>query len=237
MFESDVAEIWDAVYAGRGRDYASEARWVEEQVRVRYPAATTLLDVACGTGEHLRHLMPLFERVEGVELSEDMIEWGRPRSPDLPLHQGDMRDFDLGRQFSAVICLFSSVGHMITGHDLDLAVQRLAAHTERGGVVIVEPWWFPDEFIEGYVVGDVVRSDGRVLARVSHSTKVGDATRIQAHFVVADPHSGLRHFTEDFPLTLFPRDRYEEAFERAGLSCFYTPDSPAGPGAFIGTFD
>jgi dTDP-3-amino-3,6-dideoxy-alpha-D-glucopyranose N,N-dimethyltransferase/dTDP-3-amino-3,4,6-trideoxy-alpha-D-glucopyranose N,N-dimethyltransferase len=234
MYESDVAEIWDAVYTGRGRDYGAEARWVDRLVRERVPDADSLLDVACGTGEHLRHLAPLFGHVEGVELSADMIASGLGRSPELALHQGDMRDFDLGRRFSAVTCLFSSIGHMGTGADLDRALDRLAAHAEPGGVVIVEPWWFPDDFVDGYVTGDVLRPDGRVLARVSHSSRVGDASRIQAHFVVADAASGLRHFTEDFLLSLFPRERYEEAFARGGLSCSYIADGPAGRGVFVG---
>ncbi|MGJ9423282.1 class I SAM-dependent methyltransferase [Aeromicrobium sp. CF3.5] len=235
MYESDVAEIWDAVYTGRGRDYPAEARWVEGAVRDLRPAATSLLDVGCGTGEHLRHLQTLFDEVEGVELSADMIASGLARSPELTMHQSDMRDFDLGRTFSAVVTLFSSIAHMATGEDLDGAVSRLAAHTEPGGVVIVEGWWFPENFIDGYVTGDVVEDDGRVLARVSHSSRVEDSSRIQSHFVVSEPAGGLRHFTEDFRLTLFTQGRYEEAFAQAGLSCTYRTDGPSKPGAFIGT--
>ncbi|MEV0899190.1 class I SAM-dependent methyltransferase [Actinoplanes sp. NPDC049802] len=236
MYDSEVAEIWDAIYTGRGRDYGAEARDVAELIRKLRPDADSLLDVACGTGEHLRHFRGLFGHVEGVELSGDMIAVGRQRSPSLPLHQGDMRSFDLGRRFDAVTCLFSSIGHMRTTAELNAAIGRLAAHVGPGGIVVVEPWWFPDTFADGYVTGDVVRSGERVIGRVSHSRREGDVSRVSAHFTVAEPEAGLRHFTEELLITLFTREQYEDAFRTAGGTVEHLPQGPAGRGMFVGVF-
>jgi SAM-dependent methyltransferase len=236
MYDADVAEIWDAVYQGRGRDYAAEAREVAAVVRGRRPDAAALLDVACGTGEHLRHFAGMFGHVEGVELSADMIAVGRRRSPRLALHQADMRSFDLGRRFDAVTCLFSSIGHMRTAADLDAAVARFAGHLNPGGVLVVEPWWFPDGFIDGYVTGDVIRSAGRVIGRVSHSARAGAASRVTSHFTVADAGAGLRHFTEELLISLFGREEYEASFRRAGGSVEFLDGGPSGRGLFVGVF-
>ena len=111
MYERSDAAIYDAMNRGAGKDYGAEAAAVTEAVLARRPEARTLLDVACGTGEHLSHLRHRFE-VEGLELSEHMAAIARTKlGPDVPIHAGDMRSFDLGRTFDAVTCMFSSIGY------------------------------------------------------------------------------------------------------------------------------
>ena len=56
MFERS-AELYDLVYGSK--DYAGEARRVDELIRERRSEARSLLDVACGTGKHLALLADL----------------------------------------------------------------------------------------------------------------------------------------------------------------------------------
>ncbi|WP_245788335.1 class I SAM-dependent DNA methyltransferase [Amycolatopsis marina] len=234
MYDSDIADIWDAVYRGRGRNYLTEAEGVAELIRQRQPAAASLLDVACGTGAHLSCFTTMFENVEGVELSEGMLAAGRAEWPTLNLHQGDMRTFDLGRRFDAVTCLFSSIGHAATTDELDRTVNRFVDHLNPGGVVVIEPWWFPETFIDGYVTGDVVHDAGRVIGRVSHSTREAGASRVSVHFLVADAEKGIQYFTEELIITLFSREEYEQAISRAGCIVEFVESGPRGRGFFVG---
>ncbi|MGP3912311.1 class I SAM-dependent DNA methyltransferase [Nonomuraea sp. 10N515B] len=233
MYDAELADVYDALYEGRGKDYAAEAADVLKLVHARRRGVASLLDVACGTGSHLRHFAALVDDVAGLELSEDMIEVARMRLPGVPVHQGDMRDFGLGRRFDAVTCMFSSIAYMRDDAELAAALTRMAAHLTPGGVVVVEPWWFPETFLPGYVAGDVVTAAGRTLARVSHTVRTGDASTMQAHYLVADAGSGVRHFTVTHVNTLFTRERYLSAFERAGLSADYLEGGPSGRGLFV----
>ncbi|MFD0485964.1 class I SAM-dependent methyltransferase [Saccharopolyspora spinosporotrichia] len=171
MYEGGFAELYDRFYRGRGKDYAAEAAQVARLVRDRLPSASSLLDVACGTGTHLRRFADLFDDVTGLELSAAMIEVARPQLGGIPVLQGDMRDFALDREFDAVTCMFSSIGHMRDGAELDQALASFARHLAPGGVVVVEPWWFPEDFLDGYVAGDVVRDGDLTISRVSHSAR------------------------------------------------------------------
>src|ERR671923_34446 len=110
-----------------------------ELVQARKPGAETLLDVACGTGAHLAELRRWY-RCEGLDLDGELLAVARERLRDVPLHQDDMRDFDLGRRFDAVTCLFSSIGYVLTVEGLTAAVAAMARHLEPGGVLVVEPW-------------------------------------------------------------------------------------------------
>ncbi|MGQ0842197.1 class I SAM-dependent methyltransferase [Actinokineospora sp.] len=235
MYGDDFSESYVSYYEGRGKDYGAEAEDVAKLIRDRKPDAASLLDVAAGTGAHLRRFGELFDHVEGVELSESMVAFGRARYPDLVQHQGDMRSFAIDGRFDSVTCMFSSIGHVGTVDDLDATLACFAAHLNPGGVVVVEPWWFPENFLDGYVAGGVVTTpDGRTIARVSHSSREGDQTKITVHFVIADAERGLRHVTEVGLLTLFTQEQYEAAFRKAGIAVEHLDGGPLGRGLFLG---
>ncbi len=102
MYGPELAEVYDALYRAR-KDYPAEARQLTALIRQRLPAAGSLLDVACGTGEHLRYLRDDFD-VTGIDLSESMLGYARSKLPGVPLHQADLRTFELGRRFDVVCC-------------------------------------------------------------------------------------------------------------------------------------
>ncbi|MFD0395274.1 hypothetical protein ACFQ3Z_36330 [Streptomyces nogalater] len=144
-----------------------------------------------------------------------------------------MRDFALSGRFDAVVCLFCSIGYLETVADMRAAVRTMAAHLVPGGVLVVEPWWFPERFLEGYVAGDLARGEGRTVARVSHSTRQGRRTRMEVRFLVGEA-TGIREFTEIDLLTLFTREEYLAAFEDAGCPAEFLDDGLTGRGCSSG---
>ncbi|BCB88501.1 class I SAM-dependent methyltransferase [Phytohabitans suffuscus] len=234
------AALYDAAFHSRGKDYPGEAAAIVELVRQRRPEARTLLDVACGTGLHLRTFAAEFDEVEGVELSPAMLDIARRRLPGVPLRAGDMRTFDLGRTFDAVTCVSNAVAEVETREGLALALRRMAAHLAPGGVLVVEPWYFPENYLDGYVGGHVFRDGDRVVSRVTHSTRHGDTTRHTVAFMVATP-AGITQFTDVCVLGLFTREEYLDALADAGVKAELVPGfsladgRPNGPGLFVGT--
>ncbi len=139
---SQSAQIYDAVYSAK--DYADEARrlkvFIAEHKR---SAGNTLLDIACGTGGHVPYLRDEFA-YEGVDLDPQMLAIARERNPGIVFHQGDMCDFDLGRQFDVVTCLFSSIGYAGVVEKLEQAIATMARHLLPGGVLLVGPFFSPE---------------------------------------------------------------------------------------------
>ncbi|MEV7289264.1 class I SAM-dependent methyltransferase [Streptomyces sp. NPDC093252] len=234
VYGAEFAEIYDLVYGARGKDYAGECAEVVRQVRARRPGASSLLDLACGTGAHLGLLRERFARVEGLELSEAMLARAREAVPEVPVHHGDMRDFALGRTFDAVICMFSSIGYVGSVANLGAAVRSAARHLVPGGVLLLEPWYFPEAFTPEYIAHDVVRTGDRVAVRVSYSVREGDEVPIVVHYIDALKGRGIRHFTDVHRMSLFTRDQYRAAFEGAGCSVEYVEGGPFRCGLFVG---
>ncbi|MEU5884532.1 class I SAM-dependent methyltransferase [Spirillospora sp. NPDC047279] len=215
MYGPQLAEVYELIYGKRGKSWANEAEDITRAIRARLPGARSLLDVACGTGMHLEAFGEHFEHVEGLEISEPMRRRAVRRLPGVDVHAGDMRDFDLGRTFDVVTCLFVSISYVRSLEEMRAAARAMTRHLAPGGVLVVEPWWAPHEFIEGYVASDLVQDDGRTVARISHSTLSEGATRMDIRFLVADA-GGITAFTEVDRLMLFTEDEYVTAFEDAG---------------------
>lgn len=234
MYQADYSQIYDAIYESRGKDYRVESMEVADLVHARKRDASTMLDVACGTGGHLRFLRQRFDHTAGLDISSDMLAVAQTRFPGIPMHQGDMRDFALTETYDAVICMFSSIGYLRSTADLNRAVDRLANHLEPNGVLVIEPWFFPEYFIPGYIAADVVRCEQWAASRVSHSVRTDNNVDITVHYVIAEAQKGVRHLTETHPMALFTRQQYENAFVLAGLTVEYLTSDRFPCGLFTG---
>jgi SAM-dependent methyltransferase len=229
-----AAAAYDLIHAVRGKDYRAEATQVVAEIQRRLPGATSLLDVACGTGLHLAAFAELGLVVAGVERSATMLEAARARLPSVPLYEGDMQTFDLARESDAVVCLFSAIGYMTTIDELRRAAVRMAAHLSAGGVLAVEPWFGPDEWAPDTLHADCAKGPDLAVARVSRSGLDGSVSTIDMRYVVATPE-GTDTFSELHRMGLFRPAEYRDAFEAAGLAVEHDVEGLTGRGLFIGT--
>lgn len=233
-YSDELADVYDLIFGSRGKDYDGEAAEVVRQVRKRLPGASSLLDIGCGTGAHLERFCQAFDHVEGVEPAPTMRRRAERKLPSVPIHAADMRELRIDREFDAVSCLFGPIGYMADETELCAAIRRMAAHLVPGGVLVLDPWWFPESFIDGYVMAEVAHDKARSVARVSHSVRTGASMCITAKYLVGEP-TGIREFCTEDTLRLFREDQYADAFTKAGLTVEYLPGAATDRGLFVGT--
>ena len=231
MYEQSPA-AYDLLHAARKKDYGREAAAVAERIRRHRPDARSILDVACGTGLHLTAFTALGFDVEGVELSPEMLARAAERVPGVPLHEGDMRTFGLGRRFDAVVCLFSAIGYMTTLDDLATAVATMGEHLVDGGVLVVEPWFTPDEWHDGAVFGESAKEGDFAAARVSRSWREGDESLIEMHWVLGRPDRTWS-FAEIHRMGLFTTVQQLEVLRAAGFEVEHEEPGISGRGLFV----
>ena len=224
------APWYDKIYSFK--DYAAEAARLRSLVEQHRPGSRRLLDVACGTGEHLRHLRQHFD-VVGIDASQAMLEVAHRKLPGVPLHQGDMRTFDLGATFDAAICMFGATGHLGDEGELLAALQQIARHLVPGGVLIVEPWLTPEVFVPGRLSGLFVDEPELKISRMSVGWRQDRLAILDLHHLIGTP-AGVEHFVERLEMTLFPLDAYRSAMAAVGVSFEFDPEGPMGRGLFVG---
>ena len=230
---SKSAKYYNAIYASMGKDHATEARKIHQLIQEhKRTSENTLLEVACGTGLHASILREDYQ-VEGLDLDAGLLEIASQNYPDIPFHQGDMTKFDLGKQFDAVTCLFSSIGYVKTKERLAQAVQNMTRHLLPGGVLIVEPWFTPEQWKPGRVSALFVDQPNLKISRMNISEVDGHLSFFVFHYTIGTPQ-GVEHFTERHELGLFTHEEYLEAFQKVELEVVHDPEGLAGRGLYIG---
>ena len=227
---ANSAHLYDAVYSFK--DYRAESEQLHALIEERSPGASTLLDVACGTGKHLEQLRAWYE-VSGLDLDPQLLAIARERLGDVELHEGDMTAFSLGRRFDVVTCLFSSIGYVGTVERLDDAIAAMAAHLNPGGVLIVEPWLTPDVWIADRPHLLSVDEPDLKIARMTLSGREGRLAIMHFEYLVGTP-AGIEAFSERHEAALFTDEEYRQAFVAAGLSVEHDPEGLIGRGLYIG---
>lgn len=224
------AEVYDLYYSWL--DYEVHARTIRELIDLKKPGARSLLELACGTGRFLEQFGQWYE-VEGLDIADPMLELAKARCPNVAVHHVDMRDFDLGRSFDAVVCLFSSIAYITSPQDLQAVIESAGRHLDSGGVLIIEPWFAPDAWQDRHIGSRIVEGDGIAAARIDTSTRYGDLVTMRWAWAVARSDGSADAFVEEHSTMLFPVDAYMKAFAGAGFEAAHDPVGPLDRGLYV----
>jgi len=228
---SETARYYDKIYAQK--NYADEVECLIALLGAEADhGERSLLDCACGTGLHMEHLAKHFD-VEGLDICPELLEIARERVPDVRLHLGDMTDFNLGKQFDVVTCLFSSIGYVKTLDKLKSAVGSMTAHLNPEGVLLVEPWFTPENWHPDTVHGMYIDEPDLKIARINTSFVKDKVSVFDLHHLVGTPER-TEHLVEHHELGLFEVSEMIAVMEEAGLTVNYDADGLTGRGLYIG---
>ena len=165
------AQIYDALHLYK--DYAEEAKRIAYLIELHKSTdGNELLDVACGTGQHAKALKRWYH-VEGLDLSEELLAIARKRLPDVTFYHADMTQFETGKKYDAITCLYSAIGELTEIDELNDAATTMAAHLKPGGVLIIEPWLRPEQFEDGRIWFDFVDEPDVKVARMTTANRHG----------------------------------------------------------------
>ena len=230
---SKSAQYYDEILAANGKDYASEAEIARKIIQKHKKTdGKLLLDIACGTGLHAGYLSKYY-KVEGIDLDDNMLAVARKKHPKIRFTKGDMLNIDLSRRFDIVVCLFSSIGYVKTKSKLNKAIKLMSRHLVSGGVLLVEPWFTPQQWTTGRLFTIHVEKPGLKIARMSHSTQQGNVSKLEFQYLIGTS-KGIKHKVETHTLGLFTHEEYLNAFRSAGLKTTHHKKGLDGRGLYIG---
>jgi hypothetical protein len=117
--------------------------------------------------------------------------------------------------------------------ELRRAIATMARHVLPDGLVIVEPWLSPEQFIDGHLHVDVAEGEGVKIARVGVSRRDGGRSVLDMHHMVASER-GVERFFERHEVMLFTHEQYVSAFTAAGLVAVHDAEGLNGRGLYVG---
>ena len=229
---SKSAELYDKIYF-EFKDYKTETQRINEFLTREHSSARTILDVACGTGEHAKILCDQYGfEVDGIDLDKKFVSLAQKKSSKGNFYCADMVDFGIGKTYDVVMCLFSSIGYVKTLGRVTSALERFKAHMNDGGLILVEPWFSPEAITPGKIFINTAQTDEISVVRMGYSHVHDRISTLHFEYLIGT-YGKIDHEIEKHELGLFTVDEMNQCFKNAGLIVNFDEDGISGRGLFI----
>jgi len=240
---SEYAAVYDLIY--QDKDYPGEAQFVArllDRCLGKPTEQAEVLDVACGTGRHAQELARLGYRVEGSDLSADMVAVARERTKSLGLsidfHNESFQSCDrIGRKYDVVIAMFSAIGYLTDYSDLERSLKNIHGLLRDGGVFVFD-FWNGNAVVKDYSPTRVRRAEkgDQAVIRTSNTSldTTSQITTINFDFILLKAGNIVREFSEVHPIRyFFPQEMMDllaaNGFEVVHRCPFLREDSEIEP--------
>ena len=136
----------------------------------------TILDLGCGTANHMIPLIKKGHILTGIDASAQMLKMAMQKldysNLKADLHRLKLQSFRLNRKFDVVLCLFSVIDYITPKKELLSVLKNIAKHMRNTSLFIFDFW--NESAVEGYYSPskrDLFKVNGKILERRS-ATKI-----------------------------------------------------------------
>ena len=127
-----IGDAYDLVYP----DTIERVPFVKSLLKKHRKAS--VLELGIGTGLFANPMHENGIDIEGLEISQVMIDIVGQRALGLKVHKGDMRDFTINRRYDAILALSSVLVFVANEQEIKLCLQRCYDHLEPKGMLLLE---------------------------------------------------------------------------------------------------
>ncbi len=193
-----------------------------------------VLEVGCGTGRILIPAARQGAEITGLDRSPRMLAQCEARLAEEPpevrknvtLVQADMRDFDLGRQFSIIMIPFRPLQHLLTVSEQISALRAMHRHLEPGGRLVFDvfnpkiQYLVEDNSREREDTAEVALPAGRSFRRTARVAAVHVAdqySEIEIIYYVRGTDGKTQRLVQGFPMRWYWRYEVEHLLARCNF--------------------
>lgn len=223
MIFDQYAQYYDIFYKNKG--YRKEILYLERLFRKYRKAKTrTVLDVGCGTANHMIPLIESGYKVTGVDASTQMLGIAREKLNQAgfkaDLVKGSSQAFAIGRKFDAVICLFSVINYAAANGDILRTLKNICAHMGNNSIFIFD-FWNANAVVDYYRPRKSAhfRKNGIDLERRSVTKLYPSQKRCEVNYTCILRQDGrvVRRDKEKHVLRYFSPEEMTDCLRKAGL--------------------
>lgn len=134
---SDLAEYYYEIEK-IGRNFDVEIQFLIEQFN-KY-RVKSILDLGCGTGEHVTALQSRGFKTTGIDSSTAMLDVARRRYPHCTFQDAEIQELNSQSKFDAVMCLFGTFNYLTSDMEIEKSLKHLYNILKNSGLFIIEIW-------------------------------------------------------------------------------------------------
>jgi SAM-dependent methyltransferase len=115
-------------------DYQSQSNSAHRLNQIFGNGGKQHLDLACGTGPHIAHLMQDGFTCRGLDINQPMLDIAKQRCPDAEFAQGNMCAFETEHPFDLITCFLYSIHYSGDLDNLKSCIKSAYQALTHGGV-------------------------------------------------------------------------------------------------------
>lgn len=223
MIFDQYAQYYDIFYKNKG--YRKEILYLERLFRKYRKAKTrTVLDVGCGTANHMIPLIESGYKVTGVDASSQMLKIAREKLDregfKADLVKGSSQAFTINRKFDVIVCLFSVINYAAVNNDIMRVLKNIYAHMKEDSLFIFD-FWNASAVVDYYRPRESAhfRKNGMDLERQSVTKVYPSQKKCEVNYTCTLRQDGrvIRRDKEKHVLRYFSPEEMTDCLSRAGL--------------------
>ena len=219
----DYAYYYNAFY--KDKDYAKEARQIDEILKKYGKNIHSVINYGCGTGKHDIELSRIGYSCTGIDLSETMIEVAKQNSKNeekkIDFSVADIRKFEPEKKYDAVISLFHVMSYQNSTEDIRAAFQSARKALERDKVFLFDLWYGPGVLTDPPVVRvKEVEDDQYRLIRIARPVMYDERNIVDVNYevLIIDKRTNItKTIKEVHSMRYFFRPELEILLQQAGF--------------------
>lgn len=129
---TDLSNYYDLMYADI--DYGEQSKHVHRLHQLFGNGGNNYLDIACGTGPHIRHFIDFGYSSSGTDINQPMLDIAQQRCPKAFFFQQDMSDLQVAQPQDLITCFLYSIHYNQTIPKLQHCFASVHAALNPGGI-------------------------------------------------------------------------------------------------------
>ncbi len=129
---TDLSGYYDLMCADI--NYLEQSKGVHRLHQIFGNQGKHYLDLACGTGPHVRHFIDFGYQASGLDINQPMLDIAQARCPEAQFLQQDMSNFTITEPLDLISCFLYSIHYNSTLDKLKECIASVHAALKPGGV-------------------------------------------------------------------------------------------------------
>lgn len=211
-FESAFDALYPVVYAHRTVEAARpECVFAAEHLRLQ--GKDRVLDLCCGNGRHLVHLLSYTRRCHGADFSRALLRIaGETTQRRALLTRADMRRLPFHECFDVVVNFFTSFGYFLDDDENEAAARALGRALKPGGRFMID--FLNPPYVEETLIPESDKTQGEY--RIREKRWIDEQLRRVNKSTVIEQH-GIRVSMANESVRLYSLAELEAMLGRHGL--------------------
>tara|TARA_S200000501_G_scaffold25034_1_gene21621 strand:- start:1273 stop:2049 length:777 start_codon:yes stop_codon:yes gene_type:complete len=226
---SKYAPFYDLLY--EDKDYKAEAQFIVDLIKdFKGDKKLTLLDAGCGTGIHAIELSKFGYKLEGSDISNEMIEIAREKvkKTNFPVkfHNESFQTLNnIKGSFDVILCMFSSINYLTNLEDLDIFFRNVFSLLKKDGIFIFDFW--NGEAVEKEFSKVRTKSAGNKSMKIERKSETSIDTKTQEvflkfYFDLFEEDSLIDSFVENHHLRYFFIQEMKSILSKNNLNLLFS---------------